>query len=521
MGYLIDEWLVLNNCRRAHGAGYQHGDRRGCLKGTRESVLDEIEQWTKDSDQSPIFWLHGLAGTGKSTIAQTISERLFADGRLGASFFCSSGSDDRSNLRFIFPTLAFQLSQRYPKFRSSLIPLLQSNPDITYQSLQDQMEKLLVEPLRSADISTVIVVDALDECKDDDPESAIFPVLGNSISDIPRVKLFITGRPDPHIVTGFCGPLQDLTGIFVLHEVEPWTIDHDIRHFLEHELSKLARRCGGEEVWPKSEQLDSLCRRAAGFFVYAVATVNFLDHHLEDPRDQLDIIMESPESTAWEGEARLKVYNSLDTLYASILHASFHKNKPKDDDIVRSVLSCVVLTADPLSPSAIATLLDLGGYKVQRVLEQIRSLLVLSSDPDEPVRRFHKSFPDFMTDQTRCADLRFYLSPDCHIELFMCCLNIMGKPLKNIPTLPDHDLVCKWQDLPRIEREGICGALRYACTSWHTHLVMEKPTPDVLSALLHFLEEKFVFWLVVLKTLDHLGSSRQAMDATTQWLKKV
>ena len=523
MGYPIDEWSVLNNCRRARGAGYQHGDRKGCLKGTRENVLDEIDQWTEDFDQSPIFWLHGLAGTGKTTIAQTISERLFADGRLGASFFCSSGTDDRSNLRLIFPTLAFQLSQRYPKFRSSLTPLLQFNPDITYQSLQDQMEKFLVEPLRSADISTVIVIDALDECKDENPESAILPVLGKSILDVPRVKLFVTSRPDPHIVTGFRGPLQDLTDIFVLHGVEPRIVDQDIRHFFEHELSKLARRRGGEEGWPTSEQLDSLCRRAAGFFVYAVATVNFLDHHLDDPRDQLDVIMKSPESTAWEGEATLEVYNSLDTLYASILHASFHKNKPKDDDVVRSVLSCVVLTTDPLSPSAITTLLDLSHHKVKRVLELTRSLLIPSSDSDEPIRPFHKSFPDFITDQTRCTNLRFYISSNCHIELFMCCLKIMGKPLEIMPSLPDCDLFRTSEDIPKIREEDVCSALLYACESWHRHLVViENPTSDVLSALLDFLERKFGFWLVVLKTLDPwLDSTFHAMRAIAEWLHKV
>ena len=64
---------VLNNCRRARGAAYQHGDRRGCLRGTREVVLDEIESWTTGFNKSPVFWLNGLAGTGKSTIAQTIA----------------------------------------------------------------------------------------------------------------------------------------------------------------------------------------------------------------------------------------------------------------------------------------------------------------------------------------------------------------------------------------------------------------------------------------------------------------
>ena len=98
---------VLNGCRRAHGAGYRHGNRNGCLKGTRESVLNEIEDWIEDFERSPIFWLNGLAGTGKSTIAQTVAEMSFADGHLGASFFCSRDVEDRSNLQLVFPTLAF------------------------------------------------------------------------------------------------------------------------------------------------------------------------------------------------------------------------------------------------------------------------------------------------------------------------------------------------------------------------------------------------------------------------------
>ena len=167
---------MLNNCRRAQGAGYQHGDRKGCLRGTREGVLNEIESWTKDFDKSPVFWLNGLAGTGKSTIAQTVSEWSFADGLLGASFFCSRDFKDRSDLRFIFPTLAFQLAHKYLEFRSVLVPLLRSNPDVVHESLYSQMRKLIVEPLGSVDVSMVIVIDALDECKDEEPSSAILSV---------------------------------------------------------------------------------------------------------------------------------------------------------------------------------------------------------------------------------------------------------------------------------------------------------------------------------------------------------
>ena len=485
-------------------------------------MLDKIEQWTEDFEQSPIFWLRGLAGSGKSTIAQTIAERLFADGRLGASFFCSSGSDDRSNLRLIFPTLAFQLSLLYPKFRSSFIRLLQSNPDIVYQSIQDQAEQFLVEPLRSAGVSTVIVIDALDECRDEDPQSAILPVLGKAIQNIRGVKLFITSRPETHLMAGFHGPLQGSMDFLILHEVEPLTIDQDIRLFFEHELSKLARHRGGKEGWPTDEQLCWLCRRASGFFVFAVATVNLLNHHLEDPWDQLDTLIQSSESTAPEGEVRLKVYKTLDSLYLSILRTSFRENRATDDVFVRSVLSWVVLAKEPLTPCAIATLIGLSCHKVQRVLELTQSLLVMSSDPNKPVRPFHKSFPDFITDQTRCIDPRFYISSDSHTESFMCCHKLMGKPLPNMPSLPDYDKIDQPEDLPKTERSNICSALQYASRSWRHHLVAtENATPDVLLALLDILEGKFVLWLVVLGALGSLEGSSYSMDSTIHWLEKV
>ena len=517
--------MALNSCRRAHGAGYRHGNRRDCLRRTRESVLDEVEKWTEDFDRPPVFWLNGLAGTGKSTIAQTIAERVFANGRLGASFFCSRGVEDRSNLQLIFPTLAFQLAQMYPNFRSSLVPLLQSNPDIVHESLHDQMQRLLVEPLRRANISTTIVIDALDECKDKDPESAILLVLGKLVSEIPRVKFFITSRPEAHISSGFRGSLlKDLTHAFILHEVESCVVDNDIRRFFELELSTLAQKKHNIDSWPTDEHIDSLCRRAGGFFVYAVATVNFLKHKFKCPSDRLAIIMKSPESTVHEGKAELEMYDSLDSLYMSIFQEAFCKNDVDDDAMVRSVLSAVVLVVNPLSPSAVATLMGFEPNVVLSLLKSIQSLLSLNDDIGHPVHSFHKSFPDFITDPTRCLDKRFYISPNHHTELVLCCFKLMDKSLKkNMCSIPDYALNSEVDDLPkRIVESGIHGALEYACRSWYKHLIIvEDHIMDVVLALYGFLEQKFLFWLEVLSVLGVVGSAIHALNATTKWLIEV
>ena len=370
----------------------------------------------------------------------------------------------------------------------------------------------------------MIVIDALDECRDEDPESAILLVLGQLVSKIPGVKFFITSRPETHITTGFRGPLlKNATNIFILHNVEPHTIDNDIHCFFQHELSKLTRRPQG---WPTASHLDFLCQRAAGFFVYAVAMVNFLKHKFRLPSDQLNIIMKSPENTTHEGQSPLKVHQSLDSLYTSIFHIAFPENETNADDeaTVRSVLSVVVLATNPLSPSAIAALVGLEPDVVLALLELIQSLLVLHNDCDHPVQPFHKSFPDFITDPTRCVDTRFYISPDYQLELALECLKLMDKSLKrNMCSIPDYALNLDVEDLPeRVEKSGIHGALEYACRSCYKHLIGTADwTTDVVSALHCFMEEKFTFWLEVLSVVGATGEAVHALTTTIGWLNEV
>jgi len=526
------ELELLERCKPVLTAGYEHGDRRGCLAGTRETILDEVKAWMNssmgESENSTIFWLNGLAGTGKSAIAQTVAERMFAESLLGASFFCSRAFEDRSNIHLIFTTLAYQLAHKISEFRSALADLLRYDPSIPFQRpLEKQMRKLIIEPFRSVrlTIPIFVVIDGLDECKDDDPDSSVLLAVGKLVSEIPGVKFFITSRPERHIMSGIRGPLlKELTNTFVLHNLDSRTTENDIRRFFKHELHGIAQRGGIAGAWPSDEHLDSLSQRAGGLFVYAVATVNFLQHEFKRPSDQLDAIMKSPENTTYEGKAKLREYTSLDSLYTSIFQAAFPGGDDGDDTTVRSILSAVVLTANPLPVSTIATLMDFPCDQVQRLVGLIQSLIVLPEDPSDPIQPFHKSFPDFITDPGRCVDTRFYISPDYHTELVLRCLQIMGDSLKkNMCSIPDYFLNSEVKNLSkRLEDSGIHGALKYACTSWYKHLTTTKERiGDVTDALCYLLEEKFLFWLEVSSVLGVVDDAARALGETVRWLGKV
>ena len=510
--------MILNNFRCARGAEYRHGGRKGCLKGTRGAVLDGIELWAQDFGRSPVYWLNGLAGTGKSTIAKTIAERLFAGDQLGASFFCSRDFEDRRNLQLIFPTLAVQLARRYTKFRSILTPLIQSDPDIAYESLYDQMEKLIVQPLDESDISTVIVIDALDECEDEEPASAILSVLGRLVSKIPKVKFFLTGRPESRISEGFRLPLlAEMTDVFVLHGVEPNQVDSDIRLFFKTSFSELVGRRHGLDDWPTGEQLDRLCERAAGLFVYAAATFKFINNNKWSPRARLNTLLRSQKIGDHEGE-------TLDSLYTSILQEAFGRDKPEYDAQTRSVLGAVVLAANPLSPSSIAMLLGFDVEEVSSLLSSVNSLLILQEDTNYPIRPFHKSFPDFITDPTRCTNKRFHISPPSHhTQLLISCLDLMNRTLeKNICKLPDGVANSDVSDLKERTDRYINPALRYACISWHTHLIdadtIPTHVPTISPALQQFLETKLLFWLEVLSILSATRIAVEALQVVIDWL---
>ncbi|KIK55441.1 hypothetical protein GYMLUDRAFT_106348, partial [Collybiopsis luxurians FD-317 M1] len=140
-----------------------------CVEGTRVQILAEIEQWALGTDSLPGYWICGMAGTGKSTIAKSMCLILEAQNNLAGSFFCTRQIPECRDYRFIIPTLAYQLAHFSTNFNIRLRRLLNQDPDIVTKSPIVQVCKLLIEPwlacIEAREMaSPVIVLDALDEC---------------------------------------------------------------------------------------------------------------------------------------------------------------------------------------------------------------------------------------------------------------------------------------------------------------------------------------------------------------------
>ena len=506
------------------GAGFLAGDRVGCLKGTRRDVLLQIEQWLTDENDKRVFWLNGLAGTGKSTIAQTFAEISFADGKLGASFFCSRDFEDRSNLRAIFPTLAFQLAHRYPQYREQLLLVLKANHDVERESLSSQLENIIVRPFKKTQIPTLIIIDALDECKDKEPASALLSVLSRYVHEIPEVKFFITGRPEPPIREGFrLKPLRPITDVLILHDVKRSSVDEDIILYLMIHLTNIRETrsdCEFPEEWPSSYDINILCKKAGGLFIYAATVVKFVasKHHI--PSERLDFVILRPQSAIHEG--------GIDLLYTQILELAFQGADPGEQELYsrfRNVVGAVLLVFHPLSRKALHNLLRKceTSSHISTPLRSLHSLLNIPDGEDEPIRVFHKSFPDFLTDRTRCKDDRFFVDPAVHHEeLLFSCLELMGERLReNICGLDDYAVLSEVGDLSARREAHIGDSLGYACRFWTKHLanvpgdgIRSKRIQEVIE---EFFTKRLLWWVEVLSILRHLGAAVLAINDIRQW----
>lgn len=132
-------------------------------------------QWIHDCNPAQhVLWLHGPAGSGKSSLAHSICE-LLRDSRLadyGGSFFFARGPTDHRNGLKLFTTLSYQLALQFPSMCTEINRTLHHNPSLPTKSMEVQLLSLIIQPLLYCQtvLSHVptIIIDGLDKCADDD-----------------------------------------------------------------------------------------------------------------------------------------------------------------------------------------------------------------------------------------------------------------------------------------------------------------------------------------------------------------
>ena len=511
----VEQELLLDRLKYVN-TGY-HQDLR-CMEGTRTVLLNEITNWVAGiSGQGGVlhgstFWIYGLPGIGKTSLAHSICATLHEDGQLAGAFFCRRDDPNLSEPRNILPTLIHQLAIILPSFRNIVAERLRKDPHVTPESMKHTLFLDFIQKLpRLPKKPLVFVIDALDECGSIHSRPDILKTLTDAAAKTSWLKVIITSRAEDDIQRFFNGPAQ------LLHLKYDLTADtettSDIRLFAKHRFRRVARERFLPPSWPDQSPFDGVISRAAGLFIF-IETLALALEKCDDPTELLKAAL--PDSA-------ITGLTSLYELYSSIVKA----RKVQNNDEFRRMIGVLLITA-PLRPLCEVTIAKLAGVRldlVKRWVADLSSMLYPDKGASGGVRIRHLSVSDFFISDYCHRDYQVNLR-DANVELGIACLKKMVEQLCfNICELEDSRLANdEVKNLPSRIKKNIPDDLQYSSLYWSDHLCFSPDTGDrpVWESLSKFLEGPYVlFWIEVLSIMGMLRIGVPSLRKVTSTLIKV
>jgi nucleoside-triphosphatase THEP1 len=453
-----DVWLILVAVLelQAHMApeglhdSAERCDAPKCHPETRVAVQNDLYNWIEHGDAinpSDMKWVTGPAGSGKTAVLGSVTERCKKNGFPVASFFFSSlGSIGRRTKTAFVATIAYQLAEQ-PKFQAlkdAIAVAIEADKIVFNKSLCVQMDTLVLAPLRAvagaynAAFRGAIVIDGLDECgvekihddtanasqtvptrtKDQD-QLEILQVLHQASSDPTfPFRIIIASRPE-RVFRHFFDPERQNTPIahkLDLHQ--DYDAEADITLFLKARFDHLRRIHNLPPSWLPPNAIKILVDKASGQFIYAVTVIRFLElGHRAPSKALLEAILRM------EATGTSNPLNTLDELYSHILNSSpdpllsvrwirvirhLQENGPKRHS--RWAVSITHHLKEELYACDFNLLLqtDPASNEVEHLLGNLHSLIRIPPPRNEATTAYgfyHKSLFDFLEDPDRCGKL--------------------------------------------------------------------------------------------------------------------
>ena len=510
----LERYLPSANNAAFNSREKEHADL--CLQNTRVDILEKIRQWAGRQDDQNIFWLNGLAGTGKSTIARTIARYYYNENRLGASFFFSKGGGDVSHAGKFFTSIALQLAAASPSLKEHIGEAIAENSHIANQTLRDQWRQLILQPLSKIKPfphpSLVIVVDALDEC-DDANDVRIIVQLFAEVRSLTRVRLrvFMTSRPEIPIRHGFYQVPDSEHQDFILHSISPQVVNDDISLFFEHQFRILRQERQMAAEWPGHQSIGVLVQKAAGLFIWAATACRFIHEGQRFTQRRLSLLLGGSRSPSLT-----KPEKHLDEIYLTVLKSSISQGYEEQEraelcEALKTVLGTIVTLYSPLSLLSLAGLFRMPTQEVGQTLDDLHSILDIPEDQSLPIRLHHPSFRDFLLDNERCNDSQFSVDEKkAHGALADACIQLMSESLrKDICALRSPGTIST--DVQQTATQCLPTELQYACLYWIQHAQKSGIRLEDDGHVHSFLQKHLLHWLEALSLMQKTSEAVLAL----------
>ncbi|KAG8829280.1 hypothetical protein FRC17_006830 [Serendipita sp. 399] len=343
--------------------GIQHAP---CLVGTRTKTLNSIRHWVEDDSSSRMFCLLDFAGSGKSTVAKTVTQEWTKQRVLMARFFFSRDSAETMSTGAFCTTVANAFASGDTLYKATMKEF-QRHPDYLLFPFEEQFEGLITTPLKALNRRVILVIDALDECDNSyHDRDQLLATLADQLHSIEHVRVFVTGRPEIDIKHW----ATTTAGIHCTNFIQLEGNHDDVERYIDHRLRNRL---------PKSQgQLRKIVCQAEGVFIWA--------------RIACDLICQTINVKGLLDSLGMEV--TLDHLYLIALEQSVPEDKYSRQAAVM-ILEMILAVKEPLTIAELEQLSP-GSDVVEKVVTCLSSVL-LHKDRNDPIRLLHTTFREFLT----------------------------------------------------------------------------------------------------------------------------
>ncbi|MFW9878994.1 MAG: leucine-rich repeat domain-containing protein, partial [Candidatus Thorarchaeota archaeon] len=380
----------------------------------RKWLFKEIKDWLYNETESPVFFLIGKPGVGKTTISAKICTEF---PEVNAFHFVEHSDNRKTDALECVLSLAYQLSAQIVEYTNELLRV--NLIDIRKKNAYTLFNEFIIEPLhkiKKPSKPVLIVIDALNEAKTDKGNELV-SFLVNNIDSLPSwLKLFITSLPEQYILNSFSF-------------LKPRFLDTkdnrnltDIENYVKLRLIELFPRKDIDEA------LKVIIERSEGIFLYAQEVLN----DLKMGRLKLDL----PESFPHGLKHRYQVY--------------FERHFPfieEYDEHQRKLLEVITSSKEPLELKLIRNIFGWNDYIEKYSLDPLQPFLEIV---DGRIKLFHRSIIEWLTDKQ--TDIKYFISPlKGHEILSLCGWKLYNSDFDNLHSyfidyLPIHLQVLKESD---------------------------------------------------------------------------
>ncbi|KXN89317.1 hypothetical protein AN958_05815 [Leucoagaricus sp. SymC.cos] len=322
-----------------------------------------------------------------------------------------------SNGKTVIPTLAYQLAVNCLPYKLALTEQLVSDPQLLEKAPPTLFKKLVVDPFLKVQAENrqpvqqpyLILLDGLDECHGEDHQCELVEMIAEAARtynvSLP-LRWLIISRPEEHLKYVFADVQLECS-------VEELLIDgqcrEDVRRFLRDGFAQIRKKCRNRipQGWPPMDEFKVVEKMVDGLFVFGSTILKDIGNRTyDDPVHRLTTLVSFLKDVKVTGIANpLEV---LDKFYTRICDNISEAQFSTTWRVLAHLIYMPGGYGDVFSPEnsaqGLCNFLHIDQSTFYGSLRKLHSVINIPEPEDagkSPLRFFHTSFRDFLTDSNR------------------------------------------------------------------------------------------------------------------------